>query len=312
LTKGYEVLGLSHSPEDLATVHAFVDNPHFTQLAGDLTDFSTFQSSLDAFAPDEVYNIAAVSDLKTAIEKPEYTQKVNYRAFEDIVAHTTLKNSEVRIFQALSSRILIPDSAGVITESSHLSEPKNPYDVAKRDSYEKVVLPYRKKGFFVASGFLCNHESPRRGSRFVTGKIAASIARMYRSADEKLIIGNLDARRDWSFAGDVVSGMSHIMQAPQPSDYVVGSGELHTVQEFIDVGASIIDLKLEWIDEGISKKAYDESGILRVEVNPEYYQPDDNPVVSKTHKLETETGWKRTTSFSELVRMMVEAELKKL
>lgn len=315
LRQGYEVLGLVHG-DDVHTQGAIFQllttHPHFTLCVGNLSDLNSFASKLDAFAPDEMYNIAAISDLKTAREHPERTMEVNFHAVRNLVEHSTRTNSEVRIFQALSSRILAPDMEGVIREDSVLMEPQNAYDKAKRASYEEVVLPYRNKGFFIASGFLCNHESPRRGERFVTGKIALSVARMYKGLDEKIEIGNIEAKRDWSFAGDVVRAMHATLQTQEPHDYVIGSGELHTVKEYIDQAFLVVGKQITWNGYGVDARGYDESGVLRVEVNPAFYQADDNFVVSDTSFLENTTPWKREVSFSQLVEMMVRAELTRI
>lgn len=313
LEQGYEVLGLIQK-KDLESPHAslFHGRSGFSVCIGDLTLLESYEGILSKFAPDEIYNIAAVSDLKTAKENPELTFRVNFTAFFDLIAYATQMNPLVRIFQALSSRILIPDIQGIITENSILAEPKNAYDEAKRKAYEEVVLPYRKKGFFVTSGFLCNHESPRRGDRFVTGKIAGVVARISNGSDDVLEIGNIEAKRDWSFAGDIVRAMHATLQTVEPHDYVIGSGELHTVKEFIELAFQAIEKKIIWEGEGVNTKGFDEMNVVRVAINPEFYQSDDNPVVSRTEFLEKITMWKRHVSFNELVSMMVHAELKKL
>ncbi len=313
LDVGYEVLGLVHESDATSPQASLLSGRDgFTVHVGDLCILESYRDALASFMPDEIYNIAAVSDLKTAKEKPEHTLRVNFVAFTDLVAYATTINSEVRIFQALSSRILTPDTYGVITESSPLAEPKNAYDEAKRNAYENVVLPYREKGFFIASGFLCNHESPRRGERFVTGKIAGVVARMSNGSDEVLDVGNIEAKRDWSFAGDIVRAMYATLQTKEPHDYVIGSGELHTVKEFIEFAFQAAGKKISWNGDGLDTKGFDELGVLRVLINPQFYQPDDNPVVSSTQFLEHTTPWKRELSFNELVSMMVRAEIEKL
>lgn len=315
LREGYEVLGLVHGDDvdaQSAIFQLLTTHPHFTLCVGNLSDLNSFASKLDGFAPDEIYNLAAVSDLKTAREKPELTMEVNFHAVRNLVEHCTRINPEVRIFQALSSRILTPDTEGVIREESVLMEPQNAYDKAKRASYEEVVLPYRNKGFFIASGFLCNHESPRRGERFVTGKIAQSVARIAMGQEEVLYVGNVGAKRDWSYAGDFAVGMHAILSLEFADDFVIGSGELHTVQDFIETAFTVIDTQLTWEGSGVNTKAYDAKGNLRVVVDERFYQPDDNPVVSDTTKMREVTGWSPKVSFEELVTWMVEAELEKL
>jgi GDPmannose 4,6-dehydratase len=310
---GYTVLGLVHKSDvSHPNSNLLKGKENFSVCVGDICDIQSYASALSAFHPEEVYNIAAVSDLKTAVEKPEYTCSVNFIAFESLVRHTISFNPAVRIFQALSSRILLPDENGVITEDSILSEPKNAYDEAKRDSYEKVVLKYRREGFYIASGFLCNHESPRREGRFVTGKIAAGVARISKGVEEKISVGNINAKRDWSFAGDVVRAMHATLQSDIPRDYVIGSAELHTVKEFIEIAFEEVGVQIRWTGEGVETKGYDQYEILRIDIDSEIYQPDDNPVVSRTELLERLTDWKRGVTFPQLVSMMVKSKLREI
>lgn len=309
---GYVVSGLVCEDSVVPQDFEVIDSGRFTTCIGDFGNLNSYVDELASFVPDEIYNLAAISDLKTAREKPELTRQINFIGFRDLVEYATSMNPQVRIFQALSSRILIPDIQGIITENSILADPKNAYDEAKRKAYEEVVLPYRKKGFFVTSGFLCNHESPRREDRFVTGKIAGVVARISNGSNEVLEIGNIEAKRDWSFAGDIVRAMHATLQTVESHDYVIGSGELHTVKEFIELAFQAIEKKIIWEGEGVNTKGLDELNVVRVAINPEFYQSDDNPVVSRTEFLEKITMWKRDVSFNELVSMMVQAEFKKL
>ncbi len=314
LEEGYEVMGLVHG-DDARTnsriSETLTAHPNFTLCVGDLSDLDSFALQLDAFAPEEIYNLAAISDLKTAREHSELTMDINFHAVRNLVEHSTCTYPNVCIFQALSSRILTPDTEGAISEKSPLMEPQNAYDEAKRASYEEVVLSYRNKGFFVASGFLCNHESPRRGDRFVTGKIAQSVARIALGREDVLYVGNVLAKRDWSYAGDFARAMHAILSLEVSDDFVIGSGELHTVQNFIDVAFAVTNTKLTWEGTGVDTKAYDTNGKLRVAIDERFYQTDDNPVVSDTSKIREVTGWVPRVSFEELVTLMVQAELKK-
>jgi GDPmannose 4,6-dehydratase len=314
LEEGYQVMGLVHG--DDVSINASISeklttHPNFTLCVGNFSDLHSFGPQLDAFGPDEIYNLAAISDLKTAREYPELTMDINFYAVRNLVEHSTSIFPNVRIFQALSSRILTPDTEGVISEKSPLMEPQNAYDEAKRASYEEVVLPYRNKGFFVASGFLCNHESPRRGDRFVTGKIAQSVARIAEGREDILHVGNVFAKRDWSYAGDFARAMHTVLNLESSDDFVIGSGQLHTVQNFIDLAFGVTDTKLTWEGSGVDTKAHDREGALRVAIDERFYQSDDNPVVSDTSKIREVTGWLPQVSFEELVTLMVQAELEK-
>lgn len=312
LTEGYEVLGLAHAQDSAQRIGKDSEEQRrFSVHVADLVDLESFKKELTSFSPDLIYNLAAVSDLKTAREYPERTMDSNFHAFRKLVECATSHNPKVRVFQALSSRILTPHGDGTITETSTLMEPQNAYDAAKRASYEQVILPYREKGFFVSSGFLCNHESPKRGNRFVTGKIAETIARISQGIEEMLLVGNVNAQRDWSYAGDFVRAMHAIMSLETSGDFVIGSEKLHTVREFIDAAFTAIHMPLTWSGEGIAACAHDDAGKLRIAVDAQYYQPDENPIVSNTEKLRLATGWAPTVSFEALVAMMVQAELRK-
>lgn len=310
---GYDVLGLvSESDEVHPNAQLFLGRKNFSTVIADLRDTKTIMEALTRYEPDEIYSIAAVSDLKTAKEQPEYTYEVNFVAVENLVREAFAHFPKVRIFHALSSRILTPDVHGVISETSPLAESKNMYDTAKRDTYEKIVLSYRAQGFFIASGYLCNHESPRRGNRFVTGKIASSVAHISHGLEETLLVGNVDAKRDWSHSKDVVRAMHAVLSAEVPQDYVVGSGELHSVRDFIDTAFASISMPLVWQGEGINTTAKDGNGTIRVQIDPTFFSIDDNPVVGNIEKIKKETGWKPEVSFGELVSEMVSAEVRQL
>lgn len=311
LAHGYEVLGLmTESDTKSPNAKLLEGRDGFTSISADLRDTERISGYLNEFSPHEIYNIAAVSDLKTAKEQPEYTYEVNYTAFKNLVEKAITQDATVKIFQALSSRILVPDENGSITEASPLAEPLNAYDRAKRDSYS-LIQSHRKNGFFIASGILCNHESPRRGNRFVTGKIAQTVACISKGEEKILSIGNIFAKRDWSFAGDVVRAIHAIMHVAEPQDYVIGSGVLHTVKDLIDVAFGTTGMQITWEGEGMLVRGYDDSGELRVAVNPDFYQQDDNPVVANIELIQRETGWYPETSFETLISMMVNAELQK-
>lgn len=311
LSLGYIVKGLIHA-NDVVPIGFHQNHENFSVSEGDFADIHSYESVLESFAPDEIYNLAAISDLKTARENPERTKQVNLIGFGNLVVSAVALNPRVRIFHALSSRMLVPDKCGVITETSELAIPQNAYDETKRTAYEQIILPYRENGFFVTSGFLCNHESPRRDARFVTGKIAVSVVKIAKGEEDVLYVGNVASRRDWSFAGDFVCGMHAVMQVDVPRDYVFASGVLHTVQDFIDTAFRTVGISIRWDGEGQSICGYDASGCLRVEVSPDHYQKDDNSVLGDSTLLKKTTGWGPVVSFEELVSMMVRSELERL
>jgi GDPmannose 4,6-dehydratase len=304
LSLGYEILGLESSlRNDASHIRALRDHSHVEVIQGDFGEKETYREALRHFVPSEVYNFAAVSDLGAAVKDPERTMRINYGAFDALARTSILSNPHVRIFQALSSRILVPDQNGIISETSPLSDSDNPYDVAKRKSFEETVLPLRREGHFVASGFLCNHESPRRGTRFVTGKIVDALARIARGEETVLEVGNLESQRDWSFAGDFVRGMHAALQAETPDDYVFGSGELHTVREFIEEATKTLTIPLTWKGEGVSAVGMSGDRII-VRSNEAFYRPHDVSPKAEITKLREKIGYTPHVSFTELVRLM--------
>lgn len=303
LSLGYEVLGLeSGKPREAGYIHALTTHPQFRYVTGDLGKREDYELVLNEFNPDEIYNFAAVSDLTAAANDPERTMRINFHAVDELVSTACSHNPAVRIFHALSSRILVPGEDGVIHESSPLTDGTNPYDVAKRKSYEEVVLKRRREGRFISSGFLCNHESPRRGSRFVTGKIVETLARIAHGEVAVLEVGNLESKRDWSFAGDFVRGMQASLQGDHSDDYVFGSGELHTVREFIEHTAQEFDMSLTWKGVGTDEEGWVGEQLI-VRVNEAFYRPHDVSPVANITKLRA-LGYAPQVSFEELVRLM--------
>lgn len=310
LREGYEVMGLHREEDAHALAQIKFENEEKLYLCrGDITDVSSYEKSLKEFAPDELYNLAAVSDLHTAQAHPDHTLDVNVFAFKKLISALYENHPETHVFHALSSRILVPDNSGVISESSVLSKSSHPYDVSKMQSLTDIIIPYRKNNFFISGGYLCNHESPRRGTKFVSGKIAKTVANIHLGREEMLQVGNLDAKRDWSFAGDVVVAMQKILQLESPGDFVIGSGKLHSVKDFVTEAFLVVGKTIAWEGEGISMRGYDESGALRVMVMPELYREDDNPVVADVSYLKMKTGWDQKVSFTDLVNMMVRSNL---
>lgn len=313
LSEGYDVLGLiTESDAQQSNAELFRGVHGISTHIGTLEDSRTYRDALTEYAPDEVYNLAALSDLASAGDNPERTMRINAWALRDIAEIVFAVRPDARIFQALSSRMLQAHEDGSIDEESLRTHSVHPYDVSKRVSYEEVVLPYRRKGFYIASGFLCNHESPRRGNRFVTGKIAEHVALIAKGEMETLSIGNVDAKRDWSYAGDFVRAMHAILALDEPDDFVIGSGAVQSVRDFIMEAFKAAGIELRWEGGGVETKAYDAKGVLRVMVDHAYYKDDDNPVISNTAKLEQRTKWQRTVTFEALVHMMVKAEEEKI
>lgn len=320
LEKGYEVHGLMrrHSTINTDRIDHLLENEKingkklFMHYA-DMTDSSGLIALMSKIKPDEVYNLAAQSHVGISFEIPEYTAEATGVATLKILEAIRLANPKCRFYQASTSELF-----GGIPETAPQSEktpfyPKSPYGVAKLYSYW-ITVNYRESyGMFACNGILFNHESPRRGENFVTRKITLAIANILAGKQEKLSLGNMDAKRDWGFAGDYVKGMWMILQQDKPDDFVLATNETHTVREFVKIAFEKAGIELRFEGKGVDEKAYDaKTGKLLVDVNPEFFRPAEVEFLwGDCSKAESLLGWKRDVSFEGLVEMMVKEDLKK-
>ena len=320
LEKGYEVHGLMRRHSTINTEridHLLKDNSIngkklFMHYA-DMTDSSGLIALMSKIVPDEVYNLAAQSHVGISFEIPEYTAEATGVATLKILEAIRLANPKCKFYQASTSELF-----GGIPETAPQSEktpfyPKSPYGVAKLYSYW-ITVNYRESyNMFACNGILCNHESPRRGENFVTRKITLAIADILAGRQDKLSLGNMDAKRDWGFAGDYVKGMWMMLQQDAPGDYVLATNETHTVREFVQIAFAKAGVELRFEGTGVDEKAYDaKTGKLMVDVNPEFFRPAEVEFLwGDCSKAEKVLGWKRDVSFDGLVEMMVDSDLKK-
>ena len=320
LEKGYEVHGLMRRHSTINTEridHLLKDNSIngkklFMHYA-DMTDSSGLIALMSKIVPDEVYNLAAQSHVGISFEIPEYTAEATGVATLKILEAIRLANPKCKFYQASTSELF-----GGIPETAPQSEktpfyPKSPYGVAKLYSYW-ITVNYRESyNMFACNGILFNHESPRRGENFVTRKITLAIADILAGHQDKLSLGNMDAKRDWGFAGDYVKGMWMMLQQDAPGDYVLATNETHTVREFVQIAFAKAGVELRFEGTGVDEKAYDvKTGKLMVDVNPEFFRPAEVEFLwGDCSKAEKVLGWKRDVSFDGLVEMMVDSDLKK-
>jgi len=294
LEKGYEVFGMvrrSASPNLERIEHI---QEHLTLVPGDITDLSCLCRIMEDVQPDEVYNLAAQSFVKVSFEEPIHTCNTTGMGFLNVLEAVRLINPKIKIYQAGSSEMFgkVHESPQSETTPFH---PRSPYGVAKVFAHWAAVNYRESYGMFVSNGILFNHESPRRGEEFVTKKIVDSVARIYKGKQDKLELGNLDARRDWGFAGDYVEAMHLMLQHNKADDFVVCTGETHTVREFCEAAFNYV---------GLSYRDY-------VEVNPAFYRPAEVELLVGDHsKITKDLGWSPKVSFSNLVHMMMEDSLK--
>ncbi len=302
LEKGYEVHGIKRRSSSFNTgrIDPIYSDWHqkdcrlFLHL-GDLSDSASLWRLLYEVKPDEIYNLAAQSHVRVSFDVPEYTCDITangaLRVLEAI-RHIGLKT---RFYQASSSEMF--GSAPPPQDEATPFRPCSPYACAKAFAHQ-ITVNYRESyKLFTCGGILFNHESPRRGETFVTRKIARGVARIKRGIEDKLYLGNLEARRDWGYAPDYVKGMWMILQQDEPDDYVLGTGESHSVKELVQ--ASFEYANLDWHDH--------------VLIDPLYYRPTEvNNLLANPGKARERLGWRHTVGFEELVRIMVDAEMQAL
>lgn len=319
LDKGYEVHGIIRRHSTICTdrIDHLYDDPNlkdrFFLHYGDLTDSCNLMGLIQRIQPDEVYNLGAQSHVAVSFEVPEYTAEATGVGTIRLLDAIYQSGVKCKFYQASTSELFggLPGTAPQSEKTPFY--PKSPYGAAKLYSYW-ITVNYRESyNMFACNGILFNHESPRRGETFVTRKITIAVAKIMAGKQEKLSLGNLNAKRDWGFAGDYVEGMWRILQQEKPDDYVLATNETHTVREFVELAFAEVGVEIEWKGEGINEKGYDKNtGKLLVDVNPRYFRPAEVELLwGDSTKAETELGWKRKVSFKELVSMMVREDMKK-
>jgi len=320
LEKGYEVHGIirRQSSQNTERIDHILNDPVFADRVflhyGDLTDSSNAHALIREIQPDEVYNLAAQSHVAVSFEVPEYTAEATGVGTIRLLEAVRQSGLPIRFYQASTSELF-----GGLPETAPQSEatpfyPKSPYGAAKLYSFW-ITKNYRESyGMFACNGILFNHESPRRGETFVTRKITLAVARIAKGLQEKLTLGNLEAKRDWGFAGDYVEGMWRILQQDQPEDYVLATNETHTVREFVEKAFAETGVPIRWEGEGSNEKGYDtKTGKLLVDVSEQFYRPAEVELLwGDSTKAEHELGWRRKVGFAALVKMMVAADLERL
>lgn len=320
LGKGYEVHGIirRHSTPCTERIdHLLEDEKWKKQLFlhyGDLTDSSCLANLIHTIKPDEVYNLAAQSHVGISFEVPEYTADVTGVGTLRLLEAIHQSGLNCRFYQASTSELF-----GGLPETAPQSEktpfyPKSPYGAAKLYSYW-ITVNYREAyNMFACNGILFNHESPRRGDNFVTRKITIAVANIMAGKQDVLSLGNMDAKRDWGFAGDYVEGMWRILQQDTPGDFVLATNETHTVREFVELAFGEVGVEIEWKGSGVDEKGYDKkSGKLLVDVNPEFFRPAEVEFLwGDATRAEQILGWERKVSFKQLVQMMVNEDMKKI
>jgi GDPmannose 4,6-dehydratase len=314
LSKGYEVHGLVRrtSNDPMERIDSLRLGGDLKLYEGSLRDLSVLRMVLEKIVPDEVYNLAAQSHVGTSFKCVDETWDINYYGVGRIVNEAMRVNSQVKIYQASTSEMFGSTLPPQNEEGPF--KPVSPYAEAKLRAHEDFIVGYReKRGLFASSGILFNHESPRRGKQFVTRKITHSLAKIKLGLQDSFELGNLDAKRDWGYAGDYVEVMWRILQQPQPEDFVIATGETHTVREFVEAAAQALDMKIFFSGKGVDEIGSDENGKVVVRVNPEFYRPVEvHFLQGDASKAKRVLGWEPTVNFSQLVEMMAAGDLESL
>jgi len=269
---------------------------------------------IEKIRPNEIYNLAAQSHVQVSFEVPEYTAETDGIGTLRLLDAIKESGVETKFYQASTSELFggMPGTAPQSEKTPFY--PRSPYAVAKLYAYW-ITVNYREGyNLFACNGILFNHESPRRGETFVTRKITRAVASIIAGKQDKVSLGNLDAKRDWGFAGDYVEGMWRMLQQEKPQDYVLATGETHTVKEFVELSFKEVGIDIVWKGTGVDEKGYDtRTEKLLVDVNPKYFRPTEVELLwGDPSKVEKELGWKRKVDFKTLVHMMVEADLKEI
>ena len=319
LAKGYEVHGIKRRTSlfNTARIDNIYEDPHlpsrhFILHYGDMTDSTSLIHIVQKVQPDEIYNLAAQSHVQVSFEEPEYTANSDALGVLRLLEAIRILGLEkkTRFYQASTSELY-----GLVQEIPQKETtpfyPRSPYAVAKLYGYW-IVVNYREAyGMYACNGILFNHESPMRGETFVTRKITRGLARIKVGLQTQLFLGNLDAKRDWGHARDYIEMQWLMLQQEKPQDFVIATGQQYSVREFVQRCAKLLELDLTWSGSGVEEKAVDKAGNVVVAVDPRYFRPTEvETLLGDASKAKRELGWEPRISFDDLVREMVESDLK--
>ncbi|BDH60820.1 GDP-mannose 4,6-dehydratase [Lysinibacillus sp. PLM2] len=312
MDKNYTIHGLVRKlpNNELITMHPFLKNVKF--YTGDITDTATVFKLIAEIQPDEIYNLAAMSHVKASFNNPLYTADADALGIVRILeAVKTLKlHQKTKIYQALSSELFGKCEFSPQNEKTPFN-PQNPYAIAKLYSYWMSKNYRDAYGMFIANGILYNHESPIRGEDYVTRKITLSVAKIKHGIQDTIYLGNLDVMRDWGFAGDYVEAMWKMLQLEHPEDFVIATGIIHSVRQFVEQSFQQVGITIEWHGTGIKEIGIDKNtGTTLVKIDPQFFRPIDVDIlVGDATKAERILDWTPKTAFSELIKIMVESDL---
>ncbi len=319
LAKGYIVHGLVRrsSSSNLHRILHLCENKslkdRFFLHSGDLSDFYSIKSAVESVQPHEIYNLGAMSHVKVSFEVPEYTANVDALGTLRLLEAIRTTCPAARFYQASTSELYGKVKETPQTEKTPF-HPRSPYGVAKIYSYWAVVNYREAYNIYACNGILFNHESPRRGETFVSRKITIAVARIKAGLQDHIVLGNLDAQRDWGYAKDFVQGMWLMLQQDTPEDYVLATGQTTSVRKFVDLSFREVGIEISWEGSGVDEKGIDRAtGKVVVLVSPEFFRPSEvDLLLGDATKAKEKLGWVHQTNLEELVRIMVKADLEAL
>lgn len=312
LSKSYEVYGIIRRASVFNTARIEHLRHDINLFYGDLTDSSNLNRLIEKIAPDEIYNLGAQSHVKVSFEVPEFTAEVN--ALGTLRLLDTMRETRIKtkLYQASTSELFggYPDTIPQNEKTPFC--PRSPYAAAKLYAYW-VVNNYREAyDIFACNGILFNHESPRRGETFVTKKITKAVANIFKGKQDKLYLGNLNAKRDWGYAKEYVEAMWLMLQQDKPEDFVIATGKTWTIRQFVEFAFKEVDIDIKWVGSGINERGVcKKTGKTLVEVNPQYFRPTEvDLLLGDSTKAKEKLNWSPKTSLEELVKIMVRYDLK--
>lgn len=317
LDKGYEVHGTIRRGSTFNTQridHIFQD-PHDDEISfethyGEMTDASNLSRLVEDIKPDEIYNLAAQSNVAVSFEQPQYTADTNALGTLRLLDAIRESRIDTKFYHASTSELYGGQTGEPLNENSPF-QPRSPYATSKLFAHW-ITINYRQSyGIHASNGICFNHESPRRGKRFVTRKISQAVARITQGKQDTLYLGNLNAKRDWGYAPEYVKGMWQILNCEEPGDYVLATGKTHTVRSFVEQAFDVAGVEIEWKGEGVDEVGYNaETGEVLVEVDQRYFRPNEvDTLIGDPSKAKEELGWEAETGFEELVRLMVDEDM---
>ncbi|HXG58103.1 MAG TPA: GDP-mannose 4,6-dehydratase [Thermoanaerobaculia bacterium] len=317
LEKGYEVHGVIRRSSSFNTgrIDHIYRDPHEADVRlflhyGDLNDASSLNRLLRIVNPDEIYNLGAQTHVKVSFDTPEYTGEVTALGATRLLEAIRELQIRPRIYQASSSEMY--GNAPPPQNETTPFQPRSPYAIAKLHAYWMTVNYREAYGLFAVNGILFNHESPRRGETFVTRKITRAVGRIKHGLQDRLYLGNLDAKRDWGYAKDYVVAMWQMLRQEKPEDFVVATGEMHSVRECCERAFDRAGIEIAWKGRGVDEKGFDvKSGRVLVEVDPRYFRPTEvDTLCGDATKARTRLGWSPTVTFRQLIDLMVDSDLR--